>query len=97
MHARVVTWEGGDADAIRANVREIASRASAGPPEGVPAVGFTLLADPDGGKVVAIGLFETLEELETGAAVLEQMNPPQEGMGERTVVGVYEVAMDMRL
>lgn len=96
MYARVVKWEGGDADAIRAATKEIASRASTGPPEGVPAVGFTLLADPDGGQVIAIGLFETEDDLNTGAAVLNEMTPPNDGMGDRTSVDVYEVAVEVR-
>lgn len=97
MLARVVTWEGGDADAIRANAEEITSRAGSGPPEGVPSVGFTFLIDPDGGRVLAIGLFETEDDLRAGDAVLNEMNPPNEGMGQRSPVGVYEVAVDLRL
>jgi len=97
MYARVVTWEGGEADAIRTATDEIASRAASGPPEGVPSVGFTLLRDPEAGRVLAIGLFETEEDLNTAAAVLNEMTPPGEGMGERASVDVYEVAVDVRL
>lgn len=96
MYARVTTFEGGDADAIRAGTAEIASRAETGPPEGVPAVGFTLLADPDGGRVLVIGLFETMDDLNAGDAVLREMSPPVEGMGDRASVNVYEVAADLR-
>lgn len=96
MYARVVTWEGGEADAIRTATDEIASRGAGGPPEGVPSVGFTLLRDPEAGRVLAIGLFETEEDLNTAAAVLNEMNPPGEGMGERSSVDVFEVAFDVR-
>lgn len=73
------------------------SRAEDGPPEGVPAVGFTLLADPDGGRVIAVSLFRTEEDLSAGDAVLNEMSPPGDGMGQRGPVAVYEVAVDLRL
>ncbi len=97
MLARVAKWEGGDADAIRAASEDIASRAQTGPPQGVPAVGFTLLVDPDGGRAIAISLFKTEDDLSAGDAVLNEMTPPGEGMGERASVDVYEVAVDLRL
>jgi len=96
MYARVATFEGGQADAIRANGEEIASRADSGPPEGVPAVGFTLLLDPEGGRGLAISLFETEDDLRAGDAVLNEMTPPHEGMGHRASLDVYEVAVDIR-
>lgn len=96
MYARVATWEGGSAEAIRAASEEIASRAASGPPEGVPSVGFTLLVDPEGGRALAIGLFKTEDDLRAGDAVLNEMSPPGEGMGQRASVGVYEVAVDVR-
>jgi len=96
MYARVATWEGASAEAIRAASEEIASRAANGPPEGVPSVGFTLLVDPEGGRALAIGLFKTEDDLRAGDAVLNEMSPPGEGMGQRASVGVYEVAVDVR-
>jgi hypothetical protein len=97
MYARVARWEGGDAGAIRASAAEIESQAQAGPPEGVPAVGFTMLVDPDGGRVIAISLFETEEDLRTGDATLNAMSPPGDGLGTRAPIEVYEVAIDLRL
>lgn len=97
MYARVASWEGGEADAIRASAEEIAARASSGPPEGVPSVGFTLLVDPDGGRALAIGLFETEDDLRQGDEALNAMNAPDDGMGTRAAVDVYEVALDIRL
>jgi len=97
MYARVATWKGGNAEAIRAASEEIGSRAASGPPEGVPSVGFTLLVDPEGGRALAIGLFKTEEDLRAGDAVLSEMTPPGEGMGTRASVDVYEVAVDVRL
>ncbi len=96
MYARVARFEGGEADAIRQNAQEIASRAESGPPEGVPAKGFLLLIDPDNGRGLGIGLFETEEDLRKGDEVLNSMSPPSEGMGRRASVETYEVAVDVR-
>jgi len=96
MLARVVKWEGGNAEAIRATAQEIQSRAATGPPEGVPAVGFTLLVNPEGGQIIAISLFKDEDDRRAGAAVLDGMTPPGDGFGERTSVGGYEVAVDIR-
>lgn len=96
MHARVATWEGGDAEAIRSAAEEIKSRSGEGPPEGVPSVGFTLLVDPDNGRAIGIGLFETEEDLRKGDETLNSMDPPGDGMGRRTSVGFYEVAVDLK-
>jgi hypothetical protein len=96
MYARVAKWEGGSADAIRESIAQIERDSASGPPEGVPSKGFTFLADPDAGKVIAIALFETEEDLRTGSATLEGMNPPT-SMGTRVSVESYEVAADIRL
>ena len=96
MYARVAKWEGGSADAIRESIAQIQRDASSGPPEGVPSTGFTFLADADAGRVLAIGLFETEEDLRKGHETLEQMSPPV-SMGERVSVETYEVAADIRL
>ena len=97
MHARVARFEGADADAIRRFAEQINSDASSGPPEGVPAVGFLLLIDPDNDRGLAVSLFENEEDMRTGDDVLNQMNPPGEGMGQRTSVEMYEVGVDVRL
>lgn len=96
MLARVTRWEGGDADTIRRSGAEIRERGDSGPPEGVPSVGFTLLIDPEGGRAIGIGLFETEEDLRQGDRVLNAMDPPAD-MGRRSAVEVYEVAFDVRM
>ncbi len=96
MYARVVRFEGGDAEAIRESVARIRADAQSGPPEGVPSTGFTFLADPDGGRVIAISLFETLDDLRQGDAKLNEMSPPV-SMGTRSAVETYEVGFDIRL
>ena len=96
MYARVAKWEGGSADSIRDSIAQIQQNASTGPPEGVPSTGFTFLADTDAGRVIAIALFETEDDLRQGSATLEQMSPPAD-MGTRVSVETYEVAADIRL
>jgi len=59
-------------------VAGIQKQSESGPPEGVPAVGFLLLHKPDEGKVLAIGLFETEEDLQTGDATMNSMDLPAE-------------------
>jgi hypothetical protein len=96
MYARVARWEGAEGDALRASAKDMADRAPSGPPEGVPAVGFTLLIDPDSGHSLAIALFETEDDLRKGDETLNGMNPPSDDTGKRTSVENYEVAVDVR-
>ena len=96
MVARVTTWEGGTAEAIRAAAEEMQSNVSQGPPPGVKSTGLTMLADPAGGRVVMIGLFASDDDLQESEAALKQMNPP-EGIGTRGAIEIYEVAADVRM
>lgn len=97
MYARVAKWEGGEADALRRAAERMNSDAASGPPEGVPAKGFTLLIDPDNGRGMGVALFETEDDLRKGDEVLSSMNPPDEGVGRRVSVEMYEVGVDVRL
>ena len=98
MHARVVTWEGGEGDAMRASIAGIAEQVDAGEqPPGLAATGVTILLDADGGKAMSIMLFETEADMQEGDATLRTMNPPNDGMGKRTSVSFYEVGLDRRL
>lgn len=94
MFARVVRWEGADAETLARTASEINSQAEAegGPPPGVPAKEFLLLHDTAGGKAIAITLFETEEAYREGDETLNSMNPPGGGMGERVAVDRYELA-----
>ena len=96
MYARVVRFEGGEAEAIRQSTAEIRERASGGPPEGVPAKGFLVLSDPDGGKTLAVSFFETEEDYRQGDETLNSMDPPGDGMGSRAAVEKYEVEVDVK-
>jgi hypothetical protein len=96
VYARVAKWEGADADRMRSAAEEIASQTASGPPEGVPGKGFLLLIDPDNGRSLAVGLFETEEDYRKGDETLNSMSPPDDGMGKRQSVEKYEVAVDIR-
>jgi hypothetical protein len=96
VYARVAKFEGAQGDALRRSAEDIEARASSGPPEGVPAVGFLMLIDPDSGRSVSISLFETEEDLRTGDATLNEMSPSSPEAGKRTSLETYEVAVDLR-
>ncbi|HZV72378.1 MAG TPA: hypothetical protein VFF79_01565 [Conexibacter sp.] len=96
MYARVAKWEGGTAEALRQSAKQINADVDAGPPEGLPAKGLLMLIDPDGGRAIAISLFETEEDLRQGDATLNTMSPRTD-MGRRAAVETYEVAFDVRL
>lgn len=95
MYARVARFEGGDAEGLRRSAGRMRESADAGPPEGVPARSFRLLIDPEGGRALAIALFETEEDLRKGDEALNAMSPQDEGIGRRASVETYEVAVDV--
>ena len=95
MYARVVRWEGADAEAMKRTAQEISADAESGPPEGVPAKGLVLLHDLDGGRAMAIAFFETEDDYRQGDETLNSMSPPGEGMGRRVGVDKYEVALEV--
>jgi hypothetical protein len=95
MYARVARWEGADAETLERTAAEIRDEADAGPPEGVPAKEFLLLNDTQGGRSMAITLFETEDDYRQGDETLNSMNPPGEGMGQRVSVEKYEVAVKL--
>lgn len=97
MYARVATWEGGDADALRRAAEDMSGRAAEGPPPGVPAVGFTMLFSAETGRSMAIALFETEEDLRTGDETLNGMTPDTDATGTRASVEHFEVGVDIRL
>jgi hypothetical protein len=97
MHARVARWEGAEPEAMRRSAQQMNTDSASGPPEGVPATGFLMLIDPENGRGLAVALFDNEEDLRKGDETLNAMNPPGEGLGRRTSVEMYEVAVDRRL
>ena len=93
MHARVVTFEGGDAEQVRRTIGRSGSareRAAGGcPGRGLPAV-----AQPGREQGLGISLFATEDDLKQGDATLNAMDPPvRQGMGKRSSVEFYEVGV----
>jgi hypothetical protein len=95
MYARVARWEGADAETLKRTAEEIRADAESGPPEGLPAKGLWLLHDLEGGRAIAITLFENEEDYRQGDETLNAMNPPGDGMGRRIGVDKYEVALEL--
>jgi hypothetical protein len=95
MYARVARFTGADQESIEKNLAGIRERTASGPPEGVPGKAFTLLADKANGTVVAIGFFETEEDMRQGDRVLNEMSPPQGSMGSRASVDLCEVEIQI--
>jgi hypothetical protein len=56
-----------------------------------------MLIDPGSGRSVAVALFETEADLQTGDQALDAMNPSGDDVGTRTSVETYEVAVDVRI
>jgi hypothetical protein len=97
MYARVVRWEGADAESLARTAKEIRTQAESqgGPPEGVPAKGLLILNDGENGRSLAISLFETEDDYREGDETLNSMSPPDEGFGKRVSVEKYEVAVQL--
>jgi hypothetical protein len=95
MFARVATFEGDQAQ-IRQMAAEIGRDSASGPPEGVPAKELLVLTGRDSGKLLAMVLFETEDELRQGDATLNAMNPPADVGVARRSVEMFEVAVHER-
>ena len=95
MYARVARWEGLDSEAIRRFADMINS--TEGPPEGVPSTGIMVLSDPQNGRSLIIGLFDSEDDLRTGDAALRAMDRPPQARGEISSIEFYEVAAERRL
>jgi hypothetical protein len=96
MHARVATFEGEDrGQEYEQQIEEIRSEVQSGNrPPGLEDAKGVLILSGEGGKRLAITLFETEEGLRRGDAALNEMTPV--GMGARSAVEFFEVAvMDM--
>jgi hypothetical protein len=96
MYARVARFTGADQEQMEKNVAAIRERSAEGPPEGVPGKAFTLMADKANGTVVAIGFFETEEDMQQGDRVLNEMSPPEGSMGSRSSVDLCEVEIQIQ-
>jgi hypothetical protein len=95
MYARIARFEG-DKETLDGMFEQIKTDSAQGPPEGVPAKGFMLMRSLDGGTTIAIGLFETEDDLRTGDATLNSMSPPADaGAVSRASLDLAEVALEL--
>jgi hypothetical protein len=86
--ARVVEFDG----VSQQRVDEMKQRLQGGnPPEGLPPMELVWLHDGDSQKSLVIQFFDSEQDLERAAAVLEAM-PADETPGHRTSVTTYDVA-----
>ena len=86
--ARVVEFEG----VSQERVGEMKQRMQGGePPEGLPSMEFVWLHDPEGERSLVIQFFDSEDDYQRAAAMLEAM-PADETPGRRTSVTKYDVA-----
>ena len=88
--ARVVSFEGVSDERIE-QMKQMADEA---PPEGLDSSEMILLHDADGGKALAIILFDSDDAYRRGDEILNAM-PAEDTPGQRTSVARYAVAMRM--
>jgi hypothetical protein len=88
---RVATFEG-DENAARAIVDEI--NKSDGPPPGIPAKSIMVGLDRDNNQVRIVVRFDSKENLETGSATLDGMEPPPDAGMRRISVEKLEVLLE---
>jgi hypothetical protein len=97
MHARVAMFEGEDRGAeYEQQIQTIRSEVESGNrPPGLEDAKGVLILSGEGGKRLAITLFDDEEGMRRGDAALNEMTPM--GMGRRSSVAFYEVAvLDMK-
>ena len=87
--ARVVTFEGIDANRIAALKSEIEDGER---PEGLPATEMMILHDPEAQSAMAIVFFDNEDDYRTGDEFLSAM-PTSDTPGRRTSVTKHEVAI----
>ncbi|HEY7177968.1 MAG TPA: hypothetical protein VH305_02240 [Gaiella sp.] len=93
MHARIATFSVDDPAKIDGEIETTRTYTAGGRlPEGIPASGFLMLVDRDGGTVVEVLLFDSEEDLRTGDATMDSM-APGEGSMHRVSVKRFEVAV----
>ena len=88
---RVATFEADD-DSVEAMVKEIGD--AEGPPPGIPAKSIMVLADRENGRARVVVRFDSEENLHTGSATLDGMEPPPEARVRRISVEKFEVLLE---
>jgi hypothetical protein len=94
MYVRVVRFT----DVTTERVEQLLARIEeeGGPPPGVPVKGLQMLVDEDQGTAVVLQLFDTAEDLRTGAEAFAAMDP-SETPGTRVSVDMCELRLERRV
>lgn len=95
MYARMATFSVDQATKIDGEIEMTRQYTQGGRlPDGIPATGFLMLVDRDGGKVVEVLLFESEDDLRQGDETMDAM-APGEGSMHRIAVERYEVPVHL--
>jgi hypothetical protein len=95
MFARMATFEVDDPEMIDGEIETTRRHTEGGSfPDGIPAVGFLMMIDRAGGKVVEVLLFDTEDDLREGDATMSAM-APEEGSMHRVGLDLFEVAVQI--
>lgn len=91
MHVRVVRFT----DVTPERVQQLIARIdeAGGPPPGIPTTGVQLLFDEAQGTAVVLQLFDTPEDMRTGAEAFSAMDP-SETPGTRASIDMCELKLD---
>jgi hypothetical protein len=88
---RVATFEGDEA-AARRMVEEIEKEP--GPPPGIPAKSIMVNLDRENNHIRVVVRFDSKENLETGSATLDGMEPPEDAGMRRISVEKLEILLE---
>ena len=89
--ARVVTFDGVDADRMAEMKREMEGSEQ---PDNIPAKEIVVLHDPDAAKSLVVLFFDNEDDYKQGDEALNAM-PAGDTPGQRTSVAKYQVAFRM--
>ena len=94
MHVRVVRFTDVSPQRIQELLGQIDE--AGGPPPGVPVKGLQILVDESQGTAVVLQLFDSAEDMETGAEAFAAMDP-SETPGTRVSVDMCELKRELRV
>jgi hypothetical protein len=92
MNVRVVRFSGVSAGRMEEMLSRI--KESDGPPPGVPSTRLTVLFDESQATAVVLQHYETADDMETGAKVMDAMDA-SDTPGTRTSVDACEVKLEL--
>jgi hypothetical protein len=94
VHVRVVRFTDVTVERVKGLLARIEQEG--GPPPGVPVKGLQMLFDESQGTAVVLQLFDSAEDMRTGAEAFAAMDPA-ETPGTRASVDMCELKLERRL